>query len=95
MHGKARDDLVSYDFTERWQSGRMCRIRNPVYRKVPGVRIPLSPLVLRGLRKRRIVGIGRRHLKCHLVKEFSRRLRIDADVVLLGRCDAGVSHQIP
>jgi hypothetical protein len=47
MRGKAGDDLVSYDFTERWQSGRMCRIRNPVYRKVPGVRIPLSPLGFR------------------------------------------------
>ena len=29
--------------TERWQSGRMWRSRNPLYRKVPGVRIPLSP----------------------------------------------------
>ena len=29
--------------SERWQSGRMWRSRNPLYRKVPGVRIPLSP----------------------------------------------------
>ena len=29
---------------ERWQSGRLWRSRKPLYLRVPGVRIPLSPL---------------------------------------------------
>ena len=35
--------LVSRSFLERWQSGRMRWSWKPLYREVPGVRIPLSP----------------------------------------------------
>ena len=45
------ENLTFADQWERCQSGRMCLIRNQVYRKVPGVRIPPSPLS--ALRNRR------------------------------------------
>ena len=35
--------ILSKDKRERCQSGRMCTLGKRVYRKVPGVRIPLSP----------------------------------------------------
>ena len=55
---------------ERCQRGRMCLIRNQVYRKVPGVRIPPSPLNTARNRTQYSVHLHEKRVSCRFTYFF-------------------------